>query len=74
MTAKEILIEWLKEHNYDGLWHQDTECGCMIDDLMPCESWCGDCTPGHKQDCTGCDGELCNKEATWCIGDSFHRY
>ena len=33
-TVKEILIEWLKEHEYDGLFYED--CGCAGNDLMVC--------------------------------------
>ena len=34
MTAKEILIKGLKDAGYDGLC--DLECGCFLDDLIPC--------------------------------------
>jgi len=37
ITVKEILIRYLKEHNCDGLC--DDECGCTIDDLMPCAGY-----------------------------------
>ena len=36
MNAKEIIIDWLKEHNCDGLCDLDNDtCGCGIDDLEP---------------------------------------
>lgn len=34
ITAKEIIAEWLKANGYDGLYNH--ECGCLIDDLIPC--------------------------------------
>jgi len=48
MTVKEILIEWLTEHGYSGLWNEE-ECGCGIDDFIPCncESIEG-CQPGYR--------------------------
>ncbi|KKN02823.1 hypothetical protein LCGC14_1113910 [marine sediment metagenome] len=55
MTVQEILISWLIEHNFDGLWNED--CGCQMSDLMPCENMFSDCQPGYKIDCPG--GEDC---------------
>ncbi len=50
MTVKEILIEWLKEHGYSGLWNED-ECGCGIDDFMPCGESPENCQPGYRVPC-----------------------
>lgn len=36
ITGKEIVIEYLKKHGYDGLCDPDNECGCTLDDLEPC--------------------------------------
>ncbi len=48
MTVKEILIEWLTEHGYSGLWNED-ECGCGIDDFIPCNGEGSDgCQPGYR--------------------------
>ena len=35
MTVEKILREWLVAHRCDGLCGYD-ECGCGIDDFMPC--------------------------------------
>jgi len=47
MNASEILEEWLQEHGYDGLVDVDTECYCVIGDLLPCHSYCRFCEPGY---------------------------
>ena len=35
MNIREIVAEYLKAHKCDGLCGD--ECGCSLDDLMPCE-------------------------------------
>ena len=52
MTVREIVVEYLRAHGYDGLWTNDCGddgCGCLIDDLAPCccESFF-ECEPGYK--------------------------
>lgn len=34
MNVKEIVIKYLNEHKYDGLYSED--CGCTIENLFPC--------------------------------------
>ncbi|MFA5168947.1 MAG: hypothetical protein WC530_10515 [Candidatus Omnitrophota bacterium] len=46
MTVREILIEWLKARNCDGLATED--CGCGIDDLAPCDSYNFDCKAARE--------------------------
>jgi len=37
MNCKDILIEWLKEHGYDGLAAPKFECGgCGFENFAPC--------------------------------------
>jgi len=45
MDVKEIVKEYLKDHGYDGLYH-DSDCGCTFGDLMCCEASYDDCRPG----------------------------
>ena len=57
MTVREIIEKYLKENEFDGLCGDD--CGCPIDDLMPCMCDSMDsCVPGYKVPCDcggGCD-------------------
>jgi len=48
MTVKEIIIEWLKSHKYDGLYRPE-KCGCLTSNLIPCnyQRW-DECKPGIK--------------------------
>lgn len=52
MTVKEIVKEWLETNGYDGLFYEG-ECGCLIDDLMPCALYASEfsavCEPGYRQ-------------------------
>ncbi len=43
MDCKEIIEEYLKKNGYDGL--VGDECGCCLDDLMPCGECCHECEP-----------------------------
>jgi len=58
MTVQQIIIEYLKKHNFDGLYSSMGECCCGIQDLMPCGGdGISNCEPGYK---TVCDcGEGC---------------
>jgi hypothetical protein len=48
MKVIDIVINWLKENQYDGLVNIDLECGCGIDDLMPCCDCFSECEPAYK--------------------------
>lgn len=54
-TVKDIVILYLKEHGYDGLYVQG-ECACRLGNLMPCdgEMGCGtgvtECQAGYLTD------------------------
>ena len=67
MTVQEIIIKYLKENGYDGLYSE--ECGCRIDDLIPCcaGEWLASCEAGYK---VPCDPETCpaDGDCEWHIG------
>lgn len=56
MTVLEIIVEYLKEHGYDGLYSDN--CGCELDDLMPCGSCAENCKAGYRIEGCTC-GEGC---------------
>jgi len=33
MNVKGIVIQFLKQHGYDGLFFSEADCSCVIDDL-----------------------------------------
>jgi len=43
-----IVRDWLKLNGFDGLVHDDTECGCHLDDLFICGEFFSECRPAHK--------------------------
>ena len=57
IAVEEIVRQYLIEHGYDGLYSDVLECGCSLDDLMPCEGSPFKCVPGYRvEDPTGeCD-------------------
>ena len=69
MNVKEILIEWLKAHGYEGLMDEWRECGCEIDELFPCScDGIKNCEPGYKVACTpDCDHGWDYEEGAWHI-------
>ena len=36
MDLKDIIRDWLVTHKCDGLCNSDVECGCNLEDFMPC--------------------------------------
>ena len=63
-TVKEIVADWLKQHGYDGLFNPD--CGCVLDDLMPCADRFSDCEAGYRVACSECkwhDTDECRLES-----------
>jgi len=48
MTLEDIVRDWLLDHGYDGLCYPEEECGCGINDLMPCGQPSLNCVAGHR--------------------------
>ena len=63
----DIVKMWLKDNGYSGLCGED--CGCYIDDLMPCGECMDTCQAGYKVKCTeDCGHEMEGKpENNWHI-------
>lgn len=51
MNVKQIVIAHLKSIGADGLARED--CGCSVDDLIPCGSPYHDCVPAKAVPCDG---------------------
>ena len=68
MEIRQIVEKWLRANNYDGLVTEN--CGCEVDDLMPCDNYRPDCTAGYKVPCPG--GEDCpaDGDCPWHISTS----
>ena len=64
MTVKDIVIEilesnpilfddmvkqWLRDEGYDGIYNPDGDCGCALEDFMPCIDEIHECKPGYKK-------------------------
>ena len=43
-----IVRDWLKLNGFDGLVHEDTECGCHLEDLFICQECFNECRPAYK--------------------------
>ncbi len=55
MNLKAIIEKFLRENEYDGLCNCELECGCGLDDLMPCdEPGMQDCEPARRVTEKGC--------------------
>jgi hypothetical protein len=72
MTAKDILRDALKAQGFDGLYNEDAPCGCLADDLEPCEGGCiGDCKPGYRV-VVKADDDSCADYCDSCGTDHWH--
>ena len=61
MNVYDIIVKYLKNNGYDGLCNEN--CGCPINDLMPCDESLADCEPGHKKQCDCGDWFIANDES-----------
>jgi len=57
-TIREIVAEWLKANDYDGLGREG--CCCELADLMPCDEPGPDCWAGYRGPCPGPEGCECD--------------
>ena len=65
MTTKEIIANWLKDNDFDGLINEDNECTCPIENVnlvgaeleefIPCEALdIHNCKPAYMWECKVC--------------------
>ena len=57
MTVKQIVTQWLKENDYDGLVNLDQECGCRAIDMCLMECGCENCEPAYWHSCDKCESQ-----------------
>ena len=61
MNLVEIVEDWLKASDYDGLYN-DIGCGCSAGDLMPCIEPGTGCVAAYRFNCSKCKKrEVCDK-------------
>ena len=47
-TMKEVICDHLKSVGAEGLCHPDSDCGCDIKDLFPCDHCPDECVPALR--------------------------
>jgi len=47
-----LALQALERGGFDGLFNDDLDCACVLEDLMPCDSPCMECCPGYRQPLT----------------------
>jgi hypothetical protein len=53
----DVIVEYGRQHGYDGIFCPDGDCGCLFDDFVPCsygENVLG-AEFGYKRDCEHCN-------------------
>lgn len=67
MTVRDIVKEYIITHGGDGLC--DTDCGCGIDDLFPCDSNPAECIVAKKIKVT--QEMIDKKDLLYEVGDDY---
>jgi hypothetical protein len=57
MNLRDYVSQKLREDDYGGLFNADEDCGCILDDLMPCGEPGENCEPGYAG--TGINDDGC---------------
>ena len=47
-TIGDLVKRLLEINGFEGLYNADFECGCQLDDLVPCAEDCTKCRPGFR--------------------------
>ncbi len=51
MTVNQIVQKFLEENGFDGLFNEEIDCACKLDDLIPCDYLDNNCTVGYLVPC-----------------------
>lgn len=57
VSCADMVRDYLERNGYDGLVDDGRECGCCLEDLMPCGGeYAMTCEAGYRVDCctSGC--------------------
>lgn len=58
MRIRRIAIRNIRNHESTDIEAADgVDCGCGVDDLMPCHDWIGDCVPARMRLATSEDAK-----------------
>ncbi len=52
-TVKAIVEEWLEDSEFDGLYNE-AGCGCLLEDLAPCDEMSQHCEAAYRFECQRC--------------------
>jgi hypothetical protein len=47
VKVEDILKKYLSENGYDGFYNSDMECGCTLEDFMPCGQIDSECSASY---------------------------
>jgi hypothetical protein len=71
LLVHQIIAEGIRRAGAEGLCNPDLECGCELDDLIPCCSDPSLCRVAWKRVCEGCGDSFMvgdpNSEAKLCL-------
>ena len=67
MTIEEIIKKYLVDNGFDGLCNPDLECGCSIEDSLPCGAeGIMECQPAYKHHCNPIKEDNSEYDADLC--------
>lgn len=73
MSVKDMVVECLDCHGYDGLYNE-AGCGCLFADLAPCGEMSQNCEAAYRFDCQRCAKRpicrLADDEQPWLMSPS----
>lgn len=62
-NCRDIIKEYLIKNKYDGICNPELECGCGLNDFIPCDCLdFNECYPAYKGICKDKDSDWCGRE------------